>query len=109
MSKKPVVEKKWQGEVFGTQSSTSPVIYVFRNGDKHHKGVKITLNPKTIKTIDQLKEKCTAEVQLTTGPARKILDLNGKAINSLDEFKNGENYIAVGGEGKIDLNNSKMN
>jgi uncharacterized protein YxeA len=108
MSKKPTVEKKWTGEAFGTQASTSSVIYVFRNGEKHHKGAKITLNPKTIKTIDQLKEKCSAEVALSTGPVRKILTLSGKAITTLEEFQNGENYIAVGGEGKIDSTNSNI-
>jgi hypothetical protein len=108
MSKKPVVEKKWQGEVFGTQASTSSVIIVFRNGDKHHQGVKITLNPKVIRTIDQLKEKCSSEANLSTGPVRKILTLDGKSVASLEEFENGESYIAVGGEGKIDFTNLPM-
>ena len=37
---------------FGTQAKKSPVIWVFRHGDKHHTGVKMTL--KAYKTMDQV-------------------------------------------------------
>ncbi|KAL0477377.1 dcx, partial [Acrasis kona] len=65
-TRKAVVEKKWQGEVFGTQVDKAFVIYVFRNGDKHHSGEKLVVQPKKIKTFDQLLQACNV-VGIPTG------------------------------------------
>jgi len=39
---------------FGLQVAKAKVIYVFRNGDKHHKGEKLVLNLKLIPTLDKV-------------------------------------------------------
>jgi hypothetical protein len=41
-------------EKFGTQTEKGKVIYAFRNGDKHHKGVKIIVHPTKFKNFDQV-------------------------------------------------------
>lgn len=51
--KKPVVQPK-PIEKFGTQTEKAKIIYVFRNGDKHHEGVKMSVHPKKFKTFDQV-------------------------------------------------------
>lgn len=40
-------------EKFGVQAEKARVITVFRNGDRHHDGVIITLNMKKFKNYDQ--------------------------------------------------------
>lgn len=57
----PAVEKKERKPVvtskptkFGVQSENAKTIYVFRNGDKHHEGVKMTIHPTKFKTFDQV-------------------------------------------------------
>ncbi len=49
---KKTVDKKM--EKFGTQTEKGKVITAFRNGDKHHQGVKITIHPTKLKTYDQV-------------------------------------------------------
>lgn len=39
---------------FGTQSETAKIIYVFRNGDKNHEGVKMTIHHTKFKNFDQV-------------------------------------------------------
>ena len=53
VEKKPVVAEK-KMEKFGTQAEKAKVIYAFRNGDKHHAGVKITVHTTKFKTFDQV-------------------------------------------------------
>jgi hypothetical protein len=91
------VENKWQGEVFGTQGDKAIAIHVFRNGDKHHTGEKLTIHPKKIKTFDQLLLACNV-VALPTGAVRKLVTPGGKSIKTLQEIQEGGNYICCGGE-----------
>jgi len=40
-----------QREKYGVQAEKAKVIYIYRNGDKHHKGEKFTINKKIIKHL----------------------------------------------------------
>jgi hypothetical protein len=51
----PVVEKKPAMEKFGTQAEKARVITVYRNGDKHHAGLKVTVSGLKFKTYDQVR------------------------------------------------------
>lgn len=42
-------------------------IYLYRNGDKHHTGEEMTLNPKLVKNIEQVMDKANGSVKLVTG------------------------------------------
>lgn len=42
-------------EKFGVQVEKARVITVYRNGDKHHDGVQVTMNMKKFKTYDQVR------------------------------------------------------
>jgi hypothetical protein len=96
-TKKAVVQNKYNGEIFGTQGEKAISITCFRNGDKHHKGEKISVHPKKIKTFDQLIQASNV-VRLVTGAVRKIYNLEGKQIKSINELQDGGHYICVGGE-----------
>lgn len=56
--KKPAVSAYSSGklEKFGTQTEKAKVIYVFRNGDKHHIGYKFTVHATKYKSWDQVSE-----------------------------------------------------
>lgn len=54
--KKPVVAAYTKPVTkFGIQSEKGKTILVFRNGDKHHQGVKMTIHPTKFKNFDQVK------------------------------------------------------
>ena len=109
--RKPVVEKK-PLEKFGTQNEKAKIFFAFRNGDKHHAGVKVTVHPTKFKTFDQvsplkifiiyslfkLKEFLTKEVQLPTGPVMKVVTPDGKLVKDLDSIEDGAKYICAGAE-----------
>ena len=42
-------------------------IYLYRNGDKHHGGEEMTLNPKLVKNLEQVMDKANGSVKLVTG------------------------------------------
>jgi hypothetical protein len=41
-------------EKFGTQTNKGKIIMCYRNADKHHQGVRITIHPTKFKTYDQV-------------------------------------------------------
>eukprot|EP00003_Mantamonas_plastica_P012753 TRINITY_DN2270_c0_g1_i3.p1 TRINITY_DN2270_c0_g1~~TRINITY_DN2270_c0_g1_i3.p1 ORF type:complete len:543 (-),score=282.08 TRINITY_DN2270_c0_g1_i3:443-2071(-) len=90
---------------FGTQAEKARVIRVFANGDKHDKGVKVTLNTKTILTHAQLKQLLNNKITLFTGAVQKVYTPKGKLVKSLDEYVDGGKYVAAAGEG---FNKSKV-
>jgi len=101
-TKKPTTPRKTPIQKFGLQTEKAKVIYVYANGDKHHKGVKVTLHATKFKTFDQLKNNLTKEVKISTGAVRQIFNTDGKVIKTLGEFEDGGKYIAAGAE-KLDM------
>jgi len=89
---------------FGTQAATAKKITAWQNGDKHHKGVTLTLS-KQVNSFEKLLAEATGKLTLTTGAAQKFWHVNRAdqkftRIKTLDEIKDGENYL-VGGAEKI--------
>eukprot|EP01133_Synstelium_polycarpum_P019705 gene19705-23598_t len=99
-SKKPVVSSYKDGipQKFTVQTDKAKVIKAFRNGDKAHSGERITIHTTKFKTLDQLKESMSKQVQLVTGSVRKVYTFDGKLVKSLEDFQDGQNYICCGGE-----------
>ena len=93
VEKKPIEKKPV--EKFGTQTEQAKVIFVFRNGDKHHKGVKMTIHPTKYKNMSQVKQAMTKEVGVSTGAVMKIYTDNGKLVNEMSEFENEGKYTYV--------------
>jgi hypothetical protein len=83
---------------FGTQTAKGKVIMAFRNGDKHHAGVKVTIHATKFKSYDQLKDFLTKEVKLPTGAVLKVYTPDGKALKGLDDFEDGGKYVCAGAE-----------
>ena len=97
--KRPVVGgSPLGGQKFGTQAHKTPVILLYRNGDKHHKGESFTV--KGVVSLEQLLEKATSAVKLPTGAVRKIYSKAGGKVSlkSLEELEDGGKYLCVGGE-----------
>lgn len=112
----PVVEKKEKPTVtayakggvtkFGTQSEKAKVIYVFRNGDKHHAGLKMTVHSTKFKNFDQLKEAMTKQIGVPTGAVRQVFAPDGKLIKTFDQLEDEGKYICAGAE-KLNKDSSK--
>lgn len=85
-------------EKFGVQVEKPRKIFCFPNGDVHHKGITILLQPKKFHTYDQLKTEMTKTVGLVTGAVFKVVTPDGKQIKSMDDFEDGKPYICCGAE-----------
>eukprot|EP01102_Stenamoeba_stenopodia_P000844 TRINITY_DN10794_c0_g1_i1.p2 TRINITY_DN10794_c0_g1~~TRINITY_DN10794_c0_g1_i1.p2 ORF type:complete len:270 (-),score=65.42 TRINITY_DN10794_c0_g1_i1:1118-1927(-) len=85
-------------EKFGVQVDKPRKIFCFPNGDVHHKGVSILLQPKKFHTYDQLKTEMTKIVGLVTGAVFKVVTPDGKQIKTMDDFEDGKPYICCGAE-----------
>jgi len=98
--KKTVVSAYAKGtpEKFGTQTEKGKVITCYRNADKHHSGVRITIHSTKFKNYDQLKDAMTRLVQVPTGPVKKVYTVDGKQVKTLDAFEDGGKYICGGPE-----------
>jgi hypothetical protein len=95
--KKAVVTGPLGAQKFGTQATKAPVITLYRNGDKHHKGEVYTV--KLVKTMEQFYDKASNLVKLPTGAVRKVYKQPGKvSVKSLDELVDGGKYLCCGGE-----------
>jgi len=98
--KKTVVSAYAKGtpEKFGTQTEKGKVITCYRNADKHHSGVRMTIHSTKFKNYDQLKDAMTRLVQVPTGPVKKVYTVDGKQVKTLDAFEDGGKYICSGPE-----------
>ncbi|CEM06711.1 unnamed protein product [Vitrella brassicaformis CCMP3155] len=97
--RKPVVQGALGQQKFGTQAETPITIWLYRNGDKHFKGVKFIVK-KTIRNVEQFvaeagKSGCSPK----SGVIRKIYKQNMKTIiKDITEFEDGEKYLCCGAE-----------
>ena len=83
---------------FGTQKDRSIAIYVFRNGDQHDKGTRVPII--NYRTFDQLTTKVSSECKCIM-PCRRLahaVRMSNGDVKSLEDLKDGEKYIALGGE-----------
>eukprot|EP01132_Coremiostelium_polycephalum_P002512 gene2512-3110_t len=80
------------------QTEKSKVIYAFRNGDRTHKGERVTIHPLKFRNYDQLKEQLSTQVKLVTGPVRKVFTTDGKLVKAMEDFVDGHKYICCSGE-----------
>lgn len=106
-ARKPVVAAPLGKQKFGTQADKAISVYLYRNGDKHHKGEKVSVHPKTVKTWEQMLEKATNSVRLPTGAVRKIYKSDMRTpVKALTDFEDGAKYLCCGGEKPAELEKS---
>jgi hypothetical protein len=79
----------------------------FRNGDKHHTGEKIVLHPTKQKTYEQVLQAMTDKVKLPTGAVRRVFTPLGKAVKTIDGFKENGRYVCCGAE-KLNVEQSEL-
>jgi hypothetical protein len=73
-------------------------IKLYRNGDEYFTGKKLVITT-NYRNFEQLLTECSLDVGFVIGGVRRIYHLGGKRIRSIDEFIDGEAYVATAGEG----------
>ncbi|KNE56491.1 hypothetical protein AMAG_02291 [Allomyces macrogynus ATCC 38327] len=80
------------------QATNARKIWVYRNGDRHFPGRRILVNDRRYKNFEQFLSSLTSDVALRSGAVRKIYDLSGRRIESLNDITDCSFYVAAGSE-----------
>ncbi|KAJ3364404.1 Doublecortin domain-containing protein 2 [Allomyces javanicus] len=80
------------------QATNARKIWVYRNGDRHFPGRRILVNDRRYKNFEQFLSSLTGDVALRSGAVRKIYDLSGRRIESLNDISDCSFYVAAGSE-----------
>eukprot|EP00375_Theileria_parva_P001233 XP_763904.1 hypothetical protein [Theileria parva strain Muguga] len=96
--KGPVIPPNTLGvRKFGVQIQPPKLVWLYRNGDKHHDGVSFYIRP-YIRTMKTLLIEIGKELTLIAGPVRKIYDQNLRPVTDLEHFVDGAKYLCTSGE-----------
>jgi len=96
--KKPIVQPGTIGmQRFGVQNVTPRLMWLYRNGDKHHEGVPFFVR-KHIATMEALYQEATKVVVPICGPIRKLYDQNLRQVCHLEDIVDGGKYLCCSGE-----------
>ncbi|UKK02560.1 tubulin polymerization-promoting protein [Theileria orientalis] len=94
---RPPVVTKAPIRKFGLQVPTPKLMWLYRNGDKHHDGKPFYLRP-FIKSMQVLHVEIGKELTLIAGPVRKIYDQNLRHVTRLEDIVDGAKYLCTSGE-----------
>ncbi|KAF8822549.1 hypothetical protein IE077_003509 [Cardiosporidium cionae] len=96
--KKSVVTPGTLGvQKFGVQIAAPKLMWLFRNGDKHHDGVPFFLRAH-IQTLNALYYEISKKITPINGSIRKLYDQSLKPISRLAEIVDGAKYLCSSGE-----------
>ncbi|XP_053992704.1 doublecortin domain-containing protein-like isoform X2 [Hylaeus volcanicus] len=96
--RQPVVEPGMLGiQRFGVQTITPKLMWLYRNGDKHHAGSPYFLKSH-VKTMQFFYQEATKVVEPIAGPVRKIYDQNLNVVSRLEDIIEGGKYLCSSGE-----------
>lgn len=74
-------------------------IFMFRNGDPYYEARRIVINQRRVSNFETLLREVTGGIQAPFGAVRTIYTpRGGHKVNSMDNLKNGEQYVAAGRE-----------
>lgn len=74
-------------------------IFMFRNGDPYYEARRIVINQRRVSNFDTLLREVTGGIQAPFGAVRTIYTpRGGHKVNSMDNLKSGEQYVAAGRE-----------
>ncbi|KAL3899181.1 MAG: hypothetical protein SGCHY_002224 [Lobulomycetales sp.] len=80
------------------QDFVSKRVRLFRNGDIYTPAKKLVVSPRIFRNYEQFLHSASKELKLLNGAVRKVYDITGKPVQSLDDIKDGAAYVATGGE-----------
>jgi len=96
--RQPVVKSGTIGiQRYGVQTISPKLMWLYRNGDKHHDGVPFFVR-KHIGTMEALYQEATKAVTPICGPLRKIYDQNLRQVQHLEDIVDGGKYLCCSGE-----------
>lgn len=96
--RRPVVEPGTLGiQRFGVQTVTPKLMWLYRNGDKHHSGTPYFLR-NHVKTLQHFYQEATKAVEPLAGPVRKIYDQDLRVVSHLEDIVDGGKYLCSSGE-----------
>eukprot|EP00011_Vannellida_sp_DIVA3-517-6-12_P007905 CAMPEP_0114618080 /NCGR_PEP_ID=MMETSP0168-20121206/7523_1 /TAXON_ID=95228 ORGANISM="Vannella sp., Strain DIVA3 517/6/12" /NCGR_SAMPLE_ID=MMETSP0168 /ASSEMBLY_ACC=CAM_ASM_000044 /LENGTH=434 /DNA_ID=CAMNT_0001829225 /DNA_START=9 /DNA_END=1310 /DNA_ORIENTATION=- len=87
---------------FGVQTEKGKVIWVYRNGDKHHTGDRFVVHESRYKKLDQLYAAITDRVGISTGAVRKLVVIKNDRpalVRAFSDIQDHTNVVACGAEG----------
>ena len=90
-------------EKFGTQVAKPKVIRLIRNGDRFHTGERFVLNFKKYPDMKRLLKDITRMKLINTGHVMSLCNLQGKQVQSMEDFIDGATYVVVGPEGFLSV------
>ncbi|XP_011603772.2 doublecortin domain-containing protein 2 [Takifugu rubripes] len=74
-------------------------IFMFRNGDPYYEARRIVINQRRVSNFDTLLRDVTGGIQAPFGAVRSIYTpRGGHKVNSIENLKSGEQYVAAGRE-----------
>ncbi|CAF96719.1 unnamed protein product, partial [Tetraodon nigroviridis] len=74
-------------------------IFMFRNGDPYYEARRIVINQKRVSNFETLLREVTGGIQAPFGAVRTIYTpRGGHKVNSMENLKSGEQYVAAGRE-----------
>ncbi|TNN02338.1 hypothetical protein fugu_009825 [Takifugu bimaculatus] len=74
-------------------------IFMFRNGDPYYEARRIVINQRRVSNFDTLLREVTGGIQAPFGAVRSIYTpRGGHKVNSIENLKSGEQYVAAGRE-----------
>ncbi|KAF2358483.1 Doublecortin domain [Trinorchestia longiramus] len=75
------------------------LVTVLRNGQRPRRAIRVLLNRRTARALDQVMEDLSVSLKLDSGAVRKIYTLDGRQVGSLKELFQGDDvFIACGHE-----------
>lgn len=87
------------GREFPSQPPATKTIILYRNGDGFYPGKRFVVNQRHTATFDSFLSLVTRALEAPFGAVRNIYTpREGHRIQALEELKNGERYVAAGGE-----------
>ncbi|KAK2198238.1 bifunctional Doublecortin domain superfamily/Doublecortin domain [Babesia duncani] len=87
---------------FGVQITPPKLMWIYRNGDKFHKGTAMYLKP-CIRSMSQVYQIASKTLELYAGPVRRIYDQELNVVRNIREIVNGGKYLLTSGEGPANL------
>ncbi|KAL8271559.1 hypothetical protein Esti_004594 [Eimeria stiedai] len=82
---------------FGLQTSPPRLVWVFRNGDKHHDGSPFFVKAH-IRTLEALYQELTKVVTPIAGPVRRLFDQKLRAVVDVADLVDGAKYLCTSGK-----------
>lgn len=72
------------------------IVYVHRNGEPKHPGLKLLLDKRILQSMDTVLQYISNKIKLRTGAVRCLVTMDGIEVKETKNIKTGTRYVAVG-------------